>query len=292
MRPGDDPIDDGLDLAAIWRVLWGYKFLIVGTSLVFGLVAVYLALTATEMFRAEVIVTEARDGTMGSSGGLSSQLGGLAGLAGINLGGLAGANNESRAVLHSRRLVEEFVKRNDVLSKLYVPPRQPRSLWHGVQDFRKDVLDIAEDTRNNVTTIAIEWPDPAIAAQWANDFVGLCNELQRTRALEESNKNIAYLNDQIAKTTVVELQRVMYSLIESETKKQMLANAKTEYAFTVVDPAVAPEARVSPRRTIMVLFGLALGGFVGVIAAFVHNLIRPKAAYKRPEGRPTEVSAG
>jgi uncharacterized protein involved in exopolysaccharide biosynthesis len=63
----------------------------------------------------------------------------------------------------------------------------------------------------------------------------------------------------------------MYNLIESETKTLMLANARAEYAFTVVDPAVVPEERVSPRRTLMVLSGLFIGMVVGVLIAWVRN---------------------
>jgi len=51
----------------------------------------------------------------------------------------------------------------------------------------------------------------------------------------------------------------MYDLIEQETKTLMLANARTEYAFTIVDPAVAPEVRIQPKRTLMALGGLVAG---------------------------------
>ena len=55
--------------------------------------------------------------------------------------------------------------------------------------------------------------------------------------MTDSSRNIQYLKDQIAKTDVVQLQGVMYSLVEAEMKTLMLANARSEYAFTVVDPA-------------------------------------------------------
>jgi len=36
-----------------------------------------------------------------------------------------------------------------------------------------------------------------------------------------------------------------------------------EYAFTVIDPAVAPDDHISPKRKLMVLFGLVIGVCVG-----------------------------
>jgi uncharacterized protein involved in exopolysaccharide biosynthesis len=102
--------------------------------------------------------------------------------------------------------------------------------------------------------------------------VALANELVRTRTIDESERNIAYLNDQISRTNIVELQRVMYNLIETETKTLMLAKGRAEYAFTVVDPAVAPEVRTSPKRTLMVILGGALGGLLGCLVALARNI--------------------
>jgi uncharacterized protein involved in exopolysaccharide biosynthesis len=64
---------------------------------------------------------------------------------------------------------------------------------------------------------------------------------------------------------------VMYNLIEAETKELMLANGKAEYAFTIVDPAVPPEIRISPKRTLMVLVGTSIGLLLGGIIAVVHR---------------------
>jgi LPS O-antigen subunit length determinant protein (WzzB/FepE family) len=77
---------------------------------------------------------------------------------------------------------------------------------------------------------------------------------------------------------------VMYKLIESETKTLMLANGRKDYAFAVIDSAVAPEIRTSPRRTLMVLLGTVLGFFVGVMISLARD------AWVRRRQR-TELSA-
>jgi uncharacterized protein involved in exopolysaccharide biosynthesis len=235
------------------------------------LVAVVLALSATHIYRAEVVVTEARDESMGGAASLANQLGGLASIAGINLA-KGGTSYEAQAVLRSHHLVEEFVRRNGLVTEFLANSEEPPTLWFAVREFREGVLSIQEDEDSGTTTIAIEWTDPIVAARWANEFIALANEITRTRALDQSSRNIKYLSDQISKTNVVEIQRVMYSLIENETKTHMLANVRQEYAFTVVDPAVAPEQRIWPRRTLMVLTGGVLGVFLGVILAFAHSM--------------------
>jgi uncharacterized protein involved in exopolysaccharide biosynthesis len=208
---------------------------------------------------------------------LANQFGGLASLAGINLPTGGATNREGQATLKSRRLIEEFVKRQNLLEELSSHSKAPSTVWFAVKKFRESILSIRDDTRSGLTTVSIDWADAPTAARWANEFVALANELVRTRAIDGSRRNIKYLNGQLELTSEVELRRVIYNLIEAETKTQMLANAKMEYAFTIVDPAVTPEVRISPRRTLMVVLGLILGAFLGVAVAFVHNSVKRQA---------------
>ena len=263
--------NEEIDLLVLGQVLWRYKYLVVLIAALCVAIAVFKALTATPIFQASIVVTETHDSGMSPSAALASQFGGLASLAGINLGGAG--SREAQAVLSSRRLIEEFIKRNNLIPELFPDAKKTPSLWLAVKEFQEGVLVIREDKRSGTIRITINWRDPATSARWANNFVALANELIRGRALDNATRNIAYLNSQIARTNVLEIQRVMYNLIESETKTQMLANAKAEYAFIVIDPAVPPEIRTSPKRAAMVLIGTALGFLIGAITAFVLNMI-------------------
>ena len=259
---------DGLIVAI--GVLWRYKYLVIAVTVIGGLIGVFLALTATEIYRAEVMIVQVRDQRMtGSAAPLLNQLSGLATLAGVTLPGAA-RTEQAQGLLQSRLLAEEFITRHDLLPVLWedVDPDEPQSMWLAVTQLRDGILDIAEDARRGTTTVYVEWKDPEVAARWANDYVALCNELMRSRALEETTRNIKYLNEQIAATNVVELQQVMYDLVKSETQTLMLANARDEYAFSVIDPAVAPEERISPQRRVMVMIGLVLGAAAGAVLAF------------------------
>jgi uncharacterized protein involved in exopolysaccharide biosynthesis len=268
--------DYELDVVDLVRVAWAHKYLVAATAFIGALIALVFAVTAIPIFRADVVVTIVEDTNLGGSQSIASEFGGLASLAGVNLG-TGGPEREHQAVLESRHLIEEFVKRNGILQALQRQAKNPPRLWIAVEQVKRNVLKIEEDKLKGTTTISIEWPDPAIAARWANAFVALANELVRDKAREDSSRNIAYLNEQVAKTNVLELQRVMYNLIQSETKTLMLANARQEYAFTVVDPAAVPEVRVSPKRTLMVATGLAVGLSIGVFIAWFRN----KTARKR-----------
>jgi uncharacterized protein involved in exopolysaccharide biosynthesis len=265
--------DDGLDLVALSRAAWRYKYEIGATVTICVIAALFIAFTATSIYRAEVVITPANNTAMGGGGApLASQLGGLATLAGMNFAA-GNPDREAAAVLESRQLVDEFIKRNNLVRQLLPDVKGESALWFATQRFRGNVLTIRKDMAKGTTTVAIEWTDPQTAARWANAFVALANDLVRFRALEDSKRNVAYLNDQIARTNLVDLKRVMYSLVEMETKTLMLANGKQEYAFTVVDPAVSPEIRSSPRRTIIVLLGVVFGIVIGCVVAYLRNAL-------------------
>lgn len=128
---------------------------------------------------------------------------------------------------------------------------------------------VAHNQRISLVTLAIEWEDPALAAKWANNLVRHVNGRLRAEAVEEAERSIAYLERQLPQTTSVEVQQAIYRLIEAQTKKKMIASTREEYAFTTIDPAVTPERRQRPRRTLLVVLGLILGMAGGCVVAVV-----------------------
>jgi uncharacterized protein involved in exopolysaccharide biosynthesis len=266
--------DDDIDFLALCRIGWRQKYVIVAVVLLSAAVATAYALTAQHIYRGEAVIAEVRDRNAGAVAGLAGQLGGLASLAGVNIatGGVAGP--EAQAILRSRQLAEQFVKRNSLIGELLRDNQNSGALWVAVESFRNNVLRIRDDKRAGTVTVSVDWTDPAKAARWANDYVSMANEVLRQRALDDASRNIKYLREQAAGTNVVELQGVMYRLIESETKTLMLANSRADYAFTVVDPAVVPEQRVKPRRRLIVLGGVSLGFLVGMLAGLVRERLR------------------
>jgi len=269
-----------VDFATIWKFLRRFRRLILSATFLCAVIALGIALLVTPIFRAEAVITPVRSGTIGGAGGLGAQLGGLANiasLAGVNLDSGSSADREAKAILQSRSMVAEFIARNHLLGELFPDSKKTPSMWLAVKNFREGVLTIREDKRAGLLTIAIDWKSAAVAAQWANSFIALANERIRSRAIDEATRNIDFLNRQIAKTSVVEVQHALYNLIENETKTLMLANAKVEYAFTVIDPAVPPDRKTSPRRSLYVLFGAFLGFSIGVLVAYVRS-VRARSA--------------
>jgi uncharacterized protein involved in exopolysaccharide biosynthesis len=263
--------DSEVNVISMLAVLWRYKWLVIAVTAACVGLSVWLAMVSPFVYRAEITITPVTHGDNGL-GALGGRLGSLAGLAGVNLpqGGQA---QEAAAVLRSRHLTEVFIERNKLQGRI-LGPGAKQSLWLAVDKFRQTTLSFRNEKENGTTIVGIQWKDAAEASTWANAYVALANEMMRTGALEESSRNIKFLNEQISKTAVLEVQKVLFGLIENETKNLMLANTRTDYAFNVVDPAVTPESRVWPRRGLMVISGGALGGVFGALVALLVNFWR------------------
>jgi len=262
--------DSGLDLIALAATAWRHRAAVLVSCFLCTAAALAIALLSTPIYRAELILRPVRDSGMGeNSSGLADQLGGLASLAGVNLPDMNSEEEEGQAVLDSNRLAREFIERYHLVPVLSKDPLHPMDLWHAARLFKKSILTIKKDERREVTIVGVEWTDPHVAARWANDFVSLGNELMRERARTDATGNVAYLNEELEKTNVLDMRRALYSILENETRKLMLVNGRTEYAFEVIDPAVAPEIRARPQRTLIVSVGLGLGLFAGVVAALI-----------------------
>ncbi len=260
-----------------------------------ALSALAAALLMTPQYRAEVLLAPVSDPNENESYiSQFGEFGGIAALAGINLNH-KDRKSESVATLRSRQFTDQFIldrQLERVLFARFWDPEHERwksekdtpTPWDTFELFDKKVRSIREDKSTGLITLSIEWQDPELAAQWANELVASVNAVLRQRAVADSDRAIDFLQGQLTRTSVVELQQALHRLIESEMKKSILANINEEYAFKVIDPAVVPEEPVRPKVVIMTALGTAFGLILGIVAALVLNARRAAGNASPPKG--------
>ena len=96
----------------------------------------------------------------------------------------------------------------------------------------------------------------------------------RERTIAETSQNLAYLNMQLRKTAVADMQSTFYKLIEEQTKSLMLAEVQEEFIFKVVDPAVVPELKDEPKRALICVLGTLIGCILGGALVLVRFVFR------------------
>jgi len=89
--------------------------------------------------------------------------------------------------------------------------------------------------------------------------------------VEQAERSINYLKEQINSTSLTELQAGFFEMIQSQTETIMLAKASPEYLFKTIDPAVVPELKSKPKRALIAVLGTLLGGMLGVLIVLIRH---------------------
>lgn len=294
--------DDEIDLRELFATLWRGKWIIIATTFIFAVGGVFYALSKPNIYQASVLLAPAQDEAGPNIGG---QLGGLASLAGINIGG--GGSNQTvmaKEVLQSRAFLTDFIHRHNLIIPLmateawddenekwiidrdvYNPEREQwlndeegESLkptdWDMVKEFKENHLSLSENKDTGMVSLSIKSQAPPIAKQWADWLVRDINEHMREQDVRKAEARIAYLEEKLNETNIAGMQQVFYQLIESETRTVMLASAQQEYVFETVDPAVVPQEKSEPKRALIAVIATMLGGMLGVFTVFILAFVR------------------
>ena len=292
--------DDEIDLRELFSVLWAAKIIIVAVTAVFALASVIYAISQPNKYEASALLTPVQNSSSGLSGVLDNLggLGGLASLAGVEIGGGSGGEAEiAQEILLSWGFVEKFVEENNLAVEVFAadgwnkqknqlsidnnlydneenrwvrnPPFgktvNPTS-WELYEEFL-EMVSISTDKKTGLISLSVEYFSPYIAKQWVDQLVVAINQYMQQRKLQMVNTNIEYLEAQILKTSIAGMKEVFYTVIEEQIKNKMLAEASPEYVFVTVSPAMVPEEKSQPKRSLICILGVLLGGMLSV--AFV-----------------------
>jgi len=272
-NPNLSSYDDEIDLWELWETIWSGRWLIVAITGVFTLGGVAYSLLAQEWYKADVVLVPAEKKSIG---GTLSQLSGLASLAGIDIP--SASEQEPVAVLKSKDFARSFIEDEKLLKVILSESEEENVLdmRDAIKLFDDRVREVVEDKKTGLITLSIRWTDPNLAAQWANLLVEKLNDRLRGQALQETERNVIYLQREIAATSVISLQQTLGRVLESEMQKFMLARGNEEFAFKVIDRATPPKQRESPNRSLVTILSAFFGGVFGVFAVFLRKLIKSK----------------
>ena len=300
-----DQYDDEIDLRELFSVLWAGKVKIIAITAVFAVASVIYALSVPNQYKATALLAPAQSDGGGLSGALG-QLGGLASLAGVSIGG--GESSESQIaqeIMKSWSFVEGFIADNDLAVEVYAAEgwsrvsnqlkidndvyevetkswlvedahtgkEGPPTSWQLFEAF-SDKLSVSEDKKSGLVSVSIEYYSPQIAKQWLDLYISAINKHMQERQVEKVSNNISYLEAQIGKTSIAEMREVFYTIIEEQTKNKMVAEASPDYAFVAVSPSMVPEEKSQPKRALICILGTLLGGMLSVLLVLVMHYAR------------------
>jgi uncharacterized protein involved in exopolysaccharide biosynthesis len=205
-----------------------------------------------------------------------------------------------------------------LLDILGVEGRTPRArLEDGVREL--DELIVASvDKRTGVICLRVKSRSPVVAADVANRMVELLNAFNLDRRQVQSREQRRFTNERLqqaqqelrgAEATLlrffeanreyrgspvlehqasrlqrdVQVKQEIYLTLAKAYEEARIAEARDIPVITVIDSAVAPVRRTSPRRTLNTILGLFLGGVIGLgVVLLSRSRNRPSPSVRFP----------
>ena len=287
--------------------LWSKKMWIIGIPFVVTLITAGWSLTISNTYLSDTVLSPTEEASGGGLANLSGQLGGLASLAGISLGESSTDHvTIAMAILESRQFISRFVNKYELKDEImaaqewdevtgelifdvniYDPasqtwtrkpegnrPSEPTDLE--VYEKFRELLIVERDKATNLVTISIEFFSPDLAQIWLQNMIAEVNNVMREREIDTTQQNIAYLEEQVEGLDNIEMRTVFFQLIQEQSKNLMLAEVRTDFVFTIIDPPILPELKHAPRRALICIVAMILSGFLVVAGFTLSFLIVPR----------------
>ncbi|TMP59511.1 LPS O-antigen length regulator [Pseudoalteromonas sp. S1610] len=300
--------DDEIDLRELFTAIWHGKWIIIAITTLFAVASVFYAINQPNIYKSEALLAPAEQDQQGGLGALAGQFGGLASLAGVNLGSGGGVDKTQIAleVLKSRQFTSEFIQKHNILpdlmaakswnretntviydEELYIedqnkwirevelPFKPEPSMQEAYKEF-SEIVSANKNTENGMVIIAIEHVSPFIAQQWVSWLIQDINASMKQRDVLEANKSSSFLTQQLEQTKIADIRAVLYKLVEEQTKTIMFANVRDEYAFKTIDPAFVPEEKFSPKRGLIVILSILLACILSVFIVLMRYFSKKK----------------
>ena len=302
--------EDEIDLLELWNAIYKRKKLVMLVAFGLAFFMAINSLFIDNQYKSEVLLSPVSSESGGMSG-LASKYGGLASMAGIDLpsGGAGNITQEALSVLKSKKFLYAFIKQNNlkpvlfyknwdednhkwleplvdtkaIKESIFGKPKKitykgmevleegEPSLFSAYKVFSENILSVSQDKKTEFITLNIEWVNPILARDWANQLVMEVNEQLRREHIQQLKTTNEYLRKTIQKVKLVELREIIFGLIQENTKSMTLAETRKDYIFKIIDPAVVAEKKSSPKRGLMVVIGFILGLMLGIFIALILN---------------------
>lgn len=269
---------DSLNVSGFFSALKKSKWLFFSCIAIAVLVGGGVVFMTPKQYEAKVVATFANQGKQSNNfSSLLGQFGGAAEFAGLSIGGGGSSQDTYLAYLNSRVFLDSFIEKHGLVQVIFakqwdeqnkiwkVPPEKVPTAFKAYRVFSTQIFNAQYDKKTGIITISVKFGDRDLAVDIANKIVEDANRKLRAQAIEDTRKSLNYLEDELKKTSIVEVQNTIYRIMEAQVKTMMIANTQEQFALRIIDPAVLIDADnfVSPRRGFIVALAAVLGAVLG-----------------------------
>ena len=295
----DTGYEDDFSLADLVNILLGSKKNIALITSSFFIVSSLYTFSLPDTYTSDSLLIIADDSEAGGSGfsSMSARYSGLASIAGVSMSnGSTSKSDHIIATIKSRSFFKHLASIPGIYPSLvagdsYDWKTKKLTLNQGIYNSVKGTwingmpslqgshyayflknLVISADKKTGFIYLSFTHISPEFSLLMAQTVIEEANNIVRLQHIGESNKALAYLNDELKKTFEIGTKDSISTLIDAQLKVQMLANVRRDYIISPIDKPVLPEWKSGPTRIRIVLLssivGLLISAFFALYAYY------------------------
>ncbi len=301
--------DDEIDLIAIWKTLWRWKWFIGGITLLCSLIAVYITLYRLPvLYRSEVVIQPTLSAN--SAGSLRSTLNQLGQF--ISLPSIS-SNDKSQLIvnyLKSRTLKTWVIEKFDLLPRFYPDQwdsekktwrsEKPENIPTVIKAIQAKKVDefysVNNDEKSGLIKIFFVDRDPVFASKVLDGVAKKLKKYLDQDYVTDAKRNRIFVEKQVQRTkkevefwenqtpddnhSANEILREQQAALSAYTELRAqyeLAKVKEDaelIAFKVLDQPFIPDTKYKPKRTMICALTFLVSFFMAVLAVFFIEFIK------------------
>lgn len=291
--------EDEIDLRELWETIKQGKLIILFTVVIVVAMTLVFVLKTPNSYKSEAILIPTSTGGGPSLGGL----GGLAAMAGVNIGGGSMTPDIAyNSLLKDYDFMKNFIIKNhiyeyynrDDFDKDYVFPFGFRGIYNmfkssksvnknidkeaaifGLTKRLQGAYKITADKTSGLITVSYMDKDKKITAKMVNNFLRDASSYLVENGLYNINNRLKYFEKVMSRVDTIELRQSLSQIISQIFQEKVMMKSKYYYQC---DLLVAPKEayikdKTKPKRALTLIVALITSLILGVFIVFLRNFI-------------------
>ena len=291
--------EDEIDLRELWDTIKKGKFIIFSITILVVLSTFIYVLKLPNSYKSEAILIPTEDKSGASLGGL----GGLAAMAGVNIGsgGSMTPDVAFNSLLSNYDFMKNFILKNgiydyytsDDFDKNYVFAFGIKGIYNltrannevvknkedKIYDLTKKLqqqFSVTADKKSGLITVSYMDNDRFYAPKIVNMFLKDASEYLVENSLKNINNRLRYFQTEMSKVDGFELRQSLSQIISKILQEKVMMKSKRYYQCDLLTPAKVPyiKAKAKPKRALILVVSFITSLILGIFLVFFLNFIK------------------
>ena len=295
--------EDEIDLKELFGTIWKNKFLIAAFTFIVTSLTIVYCVSLPNKYKSSIIFQAQGGDGKSNLGGLSS----LAGLAGISMGGSSGENLGPKIEL----LVKDFVFNEKIVKKYKIdeivnsddfdkdfvftagyrgiydlfngekkggeePKTKEELIKDTVKMLTKGVINFSISKKEGFFTLEAEHSNKDFAKKMVDIYLKELVAELKNRDMETLEKKLSFYQEELAKTSDLELKGQLSEQIGTLLKKKVLSNVNELYLFELIIDSRVPydDEKSGPKRALIVVVSFVTSIILGIFGVFFREFLQ------------------